>query len=72
MKRRDRVRHIESHDCHLLRDRGKHSVYVNPANSQVEGGPPDLVPRKRGESEASPDRVGGGRVDASALGANWL
>jgi predicted RNA binding protein YcfA (HicA-like mRNA interferase family) len=42
MKLRDLVRHLESHGCYLLRDRGKHSVYVNPANNQVTA-----VPRHR-------------------------
>jgi mRNA interferase HicA len=35
MKRIDLIRHIESHGCRLLRDRGKHSVYVNPANNRT-------------------------------------
>jgi mRNA interferase HicA len=30
MKRRDLIRHLESHGCHLLREGGKHSIYVNP------------------------------------------
>jgi predicted RNA binding protein YcfA (HicA-like mRNA interferase family) len=42
MKRRDLIRHLESSGCRLLRDQGKHSVYVNPANSQVSA-----VPRHR-------------------------
>jgi predicted RNA binding protein YcfA (HicA-like mRNA interferase family) len=42
MKRVDLVRHLETHGCYLLRDRGKHSVYANPANSQVSA-----VPRHR-------------------------
>jgi predicted RNA binding protein YcfA (HicA-like mRNA interferase family) len=42
MKRVDLVRHVESFGCYLLRDRGKHSVYVNPANGQVTA-----VPRHR-------------------------
>ena len=42
MKRHDLVRHLESHSCYLLRDRGKHSVYVNPANNQTTA-----VPRHR-------------------------
>ena len=35
MKRHDLIRHIESHGCSWLRDRGKHSVYINPANNRV-------------------------------------
>jgi len=31
MKRRDLVRHLESHGCRLLREGGRHSVVVNPA-----------------------------------------
>lgn len=42
MKRVDLIRHLESLGCYLLRDRGKHSVYVNPANNQVTA-----VPRHR-------------------------
>ena len=30
MKRRDLVRHLESHGCRLLREGGSHSVYINP------------------------------------------
>jgi len=29
MKRRDLVRHLEEHGCALLREGGKHTVYVN-------------------------------------------
>ncbi|MBV8127435.1 MAG: type II toxin-antitoxin system HicA family toxin [Planctomycetaceae bacterium] len=42
MKRLELIRHLESHGCSLLRDRGKHSVYVNPVNNQVSA-----VPRHR-------------------------
>ena len=42
MKRVDLIRHLEDHRCYLLRDRGKHSVYVNPANNQLSA-----VPRHR-------------------------
>jgi len=42
MKRQDLVRHLEAHGCYLLRDRGKHSVYVNPANNR-----PSAIPRHR-------------------------
>jgi predicted RNA binding protein YcfA (HicA-like mRNA interferase family) len=42
MKRVDLIRHLESHGCYLLRDRGKHSVYANPVNNQVSA-----VPRHR-------------------------
>ena len=42
MKRHDLIRHLESNGCYLSRDRGKHSVYVNPANNQTSA-----VPRHR-------------------------
>ncbi len=42
MKLRDLIRHLESLGCYLLRDRGKHSVYVNSSNSRVSA-----VPRHR-------------------------
>jgi predicted RNA binding protein YcfA (HicA-like mRNA interferase family) len=42
MKRVDLIRHLEAHGCRLLRDRGRHSVYVNPANNRVSA-----VPRHR-------------------------
>lgn len=29
MKRRELVRHLESHGCELLREGGRHSLYVN-------------------------------------------
>ena len=29
MKRRDLIRHLESKGCELLREGGKHSVYIN-------------------------------------------
>lgn len=42
MKRHDLIRHIESHGCRLLRDQGKHTVYVNPVNNRTSA-----VPRHR-------------------------
>jgi len=42
MKRIDFVRHLEQHNCYLLRDKGKHSVYVNAINSRTSA-----VPRHR-------------------------
>jgi mRNA interferase HicA len=42
MKRIDLVRHLEEQGCYLLRDKGKHSIYVNPANNQTTS-----VPRHR-------------------------
>ncbi|MDQ3523284.1 MAG: type II toxin-antitoxin system HicA family toxin [Gemmatimonadota bacterium] len=29
MKRRDLIRHLEAHGCELLREGGRHSVFVN-------------------------------------------
>jgi predicted RNA binding protein YcfA (HicA-like mRNA interferase family) len=42
MKRRDLIRHLESHGCVLLREGGKHSVYVNQGR-----GKSSTVPRHR-------------------------
>ena len=42
MKRRDLVRHLEAHGCRLLREGGKHGVYVNPETRKVS-----TVPRHR-------------------------
>jgi len=42
MKRVDLIRHLEACGCYLLRDRGRLSVYVNPANNRVSA-----VPRHR-------------------------
>jgi predicted RNA binding protein YcfA (HicA-like mRNA interferase family) len=41
MKIHELIRHLESHGCSVLRDRGKHTVYVNPNNNQTSA-----VPRK--------------------------
>jgi mRNA interferase HicA len=38
MKRRDLVRHLEANGCYLLREGGRHTVFVNsaiPATSTV-------------------------------------
>jgi predicted RNA binding protein YcfA (HicA-like mRNA interferase family) len=42
MKRQELARHLEANGCYLLRDRGKHSIYVNPVNNQTSA-----VPRHR-------------------------
>ncbi|MCI0491713.1 MAG: type II toxin-antitoxin system HicA family toxin [Planctomycetes bacterium] len=42
MKRVDLIRHLKVNGCYLLRDRGRHSVYVNPTNNRVSA-----VPRHR-------------------------
>jgi mRNA interferase HicA len=42
MKRRDLIRHLEVHGCRLLREGGKHTVYVNPEMKKVS-----TLPRHR-------------------------
>lgn len=39
MKRRDLVRHLEAHGCYLLREGGRHSVFVNPAANATSAVP---------------------------------
>jgi predicted RNA binding protein YcfA (HicA-like mRNA interferase family) len=39
MKRRDLIRHLESHGCELLREGGRHSVYVNRAKQKTSAVP---------------------------------
>jgi predicted RNA binding protein YcfA (HicA-like mRNA interferase family) len=34
MKHRDFVRHLEAHGCEVLREGGRHTIYINPANGQ--------------------------------------
>ena len=42
MKRLDLIRHLEQQGCQLLREGGRHSVYVNRATRKVTA-----VPRHR-------------------------
>jgi mRNA interferase HicA len=42
MKRNDLLRHLQDHGCVLLREGGKHSVFVNRATRKVT-----TVPRHR-------------------------
>ena len=42
MKRTDLVRHLELHGCELLREGGRHSVFVNRGANRVS-----TVPRHR-------------------------
>jgi predicted RNA binding protein YcfA (HicA-like mRNA interferase family) len=42
MKRRDLIRHLETHGCKLLREGAKHSVYYNLTDNQTSA-----VPRHR-------------------------
>ena len=39
MKRRDLVRHLEAHGCELLREGGRHTIYVNRANQTASAVP---------------------------------
>ncbi|MGH8291729.1 MAG: type II toxin-antitoxin system HicA family toxin [Steroidobacteraceae bacterium] len=39
MKRRDLIRHLERNGCELLREGGRHSVYVNRACRKVSAVP---------------------------------
>ncbi|OLE54089.1 MAG: addiction module toxin, HicA family [Acidobacteria bacterium 13_1_20CM_3_53_8] len=32
MKRRDLIRHLETHGCLFVREGAKHTIYKNPAN----------------------------------------
>ena len=42
MKRQALIRHLKDHDCYLLREGGRHSIYVNPQNDRTSS-----VPRHR-------------------------
>ena len=42
MKRRDLIRHLESHGCELLREGGSHSWWHNPSQNKRSA-----VPRHR-------------------------
>jgi mRNA interferase HicA len=42
LKRRDLVRHLETHGCELLREGANHTVYINRAVRKVS-----TVPRHR-------------------------
>jgi len=42
LKRRDLIRHLESHGCELLREGANHSVYVNRSARKTS-----TVPRHR-------------------------
>ncbi len=42
MKRRDLIRHLETHGCEFLREGANHSVYVNRAERKVT-----TIPRHR-------------------------
>jgi predicted RNA binding protein YcfA (HicA-like mRNA interferase family) len=35
MKRRDLVQHLETHGCELLREGGRHTIYVYRSNQTV-------------------------------------
>jgi mRNA interferase HicA len=42
MKRRDLIRHLETHGCEFLREGGNHTIYVNRPKQKVSA-----VPRHR-------------------------
>lgn len=42
MKRRDLIRHLETHGCEFLREGGNHTVYVNRALNKTS-----TVPRHK-------------------------
>jgi mRNA interferase HicA len=42
MKRRDLIAHLAEHDCHLVREGSKHSLYANAKTGAVT-----TVPRHR-------------------------
>jgi predicted RNA binding protein YcfA (HicA-like mRNA interferase family) len=35
MKRRELIRHLGEHGCQLLREGGRHTVFVNPRSKKV-------------------------------------
>lgn len=39
MKRRDIIRHLESHGCRLKREGASHTPYVNPASREMQAIP---------------------------------
>ena len=39
MKRRELLRHLESHGCRLKREGGEHSLYQNPATGEMQAVP---------------------------------
>ncbi len=52
MKRKDLVRHLEKNGCELLREGGKHTVYVNRMGKKVS-----TVPRHREIDENLAKRI---------------
>jgi predicted RNA binding protein YcfA (HicA-like mRNA interferase family) len=39
MKRRDVIRHLERHGCTLLREGGRHTIYLNPSEGKTSSVP---------------------------------
>jgi mRNA interferase HicA len=39
VKRRDLIQHLTAHDCELLREGGRHTIYVNRTNQAVSAVP---------------------------------
>lgn len=52
MKRRDLIRYLEAHGCELLREGGRHSVFVNRPVGKVTA-----VPRYREINELLARRI---------------
>ena len=52
MKRVDLVRHLETHGCSLLREGGRHSVFVNRTSGKASA-----VPRHREINEFLARRI---------------
>jgi hypothetical protein len=39
MKRRELIRHLETHGCYKLREGGTHTIYVNPVGNRTAAVP---------------------------------
>ena len=52
MKRRDLIRHVESHGCEFLREGANHSVYVNRRARKTS-----TVPRHREVDESLAQKI---------------
>ena len=54
MKRRDLIRHLETHGCVFLREGGSHTVYVNRLSGKVSTIPRDREINDFLEARAAP------------------
>lgn len=52
MKRRDLIRHLVDHGCHMRREGGDHSIWENPANGRRTA-----VPRHREIPDFTAQRI---------------